>query len=372
MKEYPGVYGVQRDARAKVIMAHPGTVEAGLFKPPTQYPTAEAFVKAQGKPLYHGTTRENAKKILKEGFSHGRTGGYGAIFFADRKSTLKVVEFGDAVVEAYIYPNKIFDVDNSAHIKAITPWAKRECKRGWLMEGDLESIENGSYQAIEDTGLVPHLIEKGYDGYTTYEGDGKNYAVFNPAVIKTKKQLIEIWNYAHRRSNARSKSFKAYHGTRAGQITQFIPKYRKQQLGFGIHFTKDKSFAMRYTQKGTSRGNKPMLYEVGLSISNPLKADEIVFEGSPEYALAVKLYNNRYKGDRDERGLRGLYMQNAIDATSNKRAERLIQEAGYDAIIYKAKMITRHGATPGSYFPIADATSYVVFSPEQVRIKKVL
>ena len=80
-----------------------------------------------------------------------------------------------------------------------------------------------------------------------------------------------------------------YHGTTAGGFDAFRPNYRKgEQLGFGIHFAQDRGFAAKYAEDPTvaRKGKTPKVYAVYLSIQRPLVADAIVYEGTPEFALA--------------------------------------------------------------------------------------
>ena len=50
---------------------------------------------------------------------------------------------------------------------------------------------------FEDMGDV--LKKKGFDGIEYTHADGSiEYVVFNPSQIKTKSQLTDIWNKAHK------------------------------------------------------------------------------------------------------------------------------------------------------------------------------
>ncbi|WP_455233387.1 ADP-ribosyltransferase-containing protein [Geopseudomonas aromaticivorans] len=157
-----------------------------------------------------------------------------------------------------------------------------------------------------------------------------------------------------------------FHGTRQGGFDAFRPNHRKgEQLGFGIHFAESEDFARRYAEddRVARRGKQPEVYAVHLSMQNPLRANTLVREGSAEFALGLRLAGKKVHIDRDAEGVRCMWLQSAIDATSGPRAERLIREAGYDGVIYDARV--------GSYgvvnHTLDKSESYIVFEPSQVK-----
>jgi hypothetical protein len=166
--------------------------------------------------------------------------------------------------------------------------------------------------------------------------------------------------------DGRGRPLVVYHGTTA-KFDAFRPHERKgEQLGFGIHFAEDMAMADAYAhgQYTARKGSTPRVIDVYLSIQRPLVADQIVREGSPEFALAKKLAGPRLMTQRDEDGKRVAWMQNAIDATTGSRAARLIQEAGYDGVRYTATILNR---TASGARLVAESISWVVFSPMQVK-----
>lgn len=164
---------------------------------------------------------------------------------------------------------------------------------------------------------------------------------------------------------------KAYHGTRAGDFGSFKSKFcRRNQVGFGISFTPDRSFAERYANDPLigHKGSKPFVHVVDLDFKNPLDARRIVVEGSSEYALGLKLLGRkRLPPVEDEQGKRVLFMRVAIDASSPKRAEKIIRDAGYDAVIYDSVLTSSYGCPPGYGEVVAKAPTYVVFDNSQIR-----
>lgn len=140
-------------------------------------------------------------------------------------------------------------------------------------------------------------------------------------------------------------------------------------MGFGVHFSEDRPFAMLYAndEMTARKGKSPALYTAELLMRNPINALSIVTEGSPEFTLAKKLGGKKLYISRTENGTPCAWMQHAIDATSPERALRLLREAGYDSVIYEAKV-----GTPGVNARItAKSKCAVVFSSDQIRILSV-
>jgi len=160
-----------------------------------------------------------------------------------------------------------------------------------------------------------------------------------------------------------------YHGTSSGGFEAFRPHLRKgEQLGFGIHFADDESFARGYAEGAQSRraakGSSPMVYAVYLSIQNPLDVERLVSEGTDEFQLAQKLAGKRLVAMKDERGVRVAYLRNAIELASPERAQAAIRAAGYDGIRYAADLLSpsAYGWERGSSSP-----SWIAFSPTQIK-----
>jgi hypothetical protein len=168
-----------------------------------------------------------------------------------------------------------------------------------------------------------------------------------------------------------------YHGT-TKDFSEFKPNFRpEEQLGFGIHFTEDATFANEYSSNEDVRrkGKNPSVYPAYLKAKNPLNADSIVDEGSKEYRLAFalagksrpQLFMKGYDRNGNPTGGRQVYLQNAIDSTSGKRAQKIIQEAGYDAVIYNSRLSEIPG--PEGYISggVREAKSILVFEPTQIK-----
>lgn len=150
---------------------------------PTNYKSAEEFVKAQGnKTYYHTTSTDVAPLIEKDGFkaqvgerTMGTTQGNGVFFYEDVSPT---VNFGKnftwkgkepTVVEAKIN-GKIYN--SKSQSKSINALA-------------------------EDTGLIEQLKADGFVGIRGTENGTPVTFVFEPSAVKTKSQLTDIYNKAH-------------------------------------------------------------------------------------------------------------------------------------------------------------------------------
>ena len=156
-----------------------------------------------------------------------------------------------------------------------------------------------------------------------------------------------------------------YHGTTGDfPAEEFKPKYSKdEQLGFGIHFAETPEFAELYAEK--KGGN---IRPVKILAKKILDVDELVIEGTPEYELAKEIFKgtrHKFVSGEGEDGKRRAIIQ--LDATSPKRAERILRKYGYDAIRYTSKMGRRfiqHGRM--GFEVSAESRSIVVLDAKQI------
>ena len=191
------------------------------------------------------------------------------------------------------------------------------------------------------------------------------------ATNPTSTRAFRRWFGESKVVDAEGRPLVVFHGTTAGDFDAFRPNYRKgEQLGFGIHFAADREFAAKYAEDPTVRrkGKAPKVYAVYLSIQRPLVADAIVYEGTPEYALAKKLAGKKLMTQRGEDDVRMAYMQNAIDNTTAQRAEKLIREAGYDGIRYESFLLSSVWTGRGiGRARTGSSRSFIVFEPTQIK-----
>ena len=192
----------------------------------------------------------------------------------------------------------------------------------------------------------------------------RDIAAASPA---TKTDRFKRWFRDSKVVDSRGKPLAVFHGTTAA-FDAFRPFYRKNEdLGFGVHFATKPEFAGRYAFiEGTRRkGSNPRVIPVYLSVRRPLYSDQIVVEGTPEFALARRLSTQqRWYPKNSETGLRSAWLQNVINSTSSERAEKIIREAGYDGVRYHAnvRQATGYGAAM-----IDDSDAWIVFEPTQIK-----
>lgn len=159
-----------------------------------------------------------------------------------------------------------------------------------------------------------------------------------------------------------------YHGTRQ-DFNAFEPNIRKtDQLGFGIHFAEDRSFAARYSEDDTvaRKGKSPRVIPVFLSLQNPLKADRLVREGEPDFDLARRIAGSKLFTTKDENGIPSAWLQNAIDVGPPARAQAAIREAGYDGVEYEARIGALAPGLRGASIS-GRSRSFIAFGPTQIK-----
>ena len=162
-----------------------------------------------------------------------------------------------------------------------------------------------------------------------------------------------------------------YHGTTAGGFDAFRPNYRKgEQLGFGIHFAHDRSVAELYADPGRAgrkEGSAPKVYEVYLSLRNPIDFTQRTFiEGTPEFGVMNDLLQQVFEGDTDHlyeqdgNGVRLLdtAYRNYLDALPGPMVERTLRDVGFDGVIYNALILGERRRR---------AIAYIAFRPEQIK-----
>jgi hypothetical protein len=218
-----------------------------------KYKSADEFVKAQGKPVYHGTSLSRGEEIMSGGFKPyskiPRDGGNGynyngqGTYFVDSPDAAK--DYGQSIVETYIPKNlKILEDANAP------TWVK----------------EDTSAEA-----LTARLRAEGYDGVKVPVPGSKEFSVviFDPEKLKTKSQLTGIYNQATTASSSKLQPGKIQSQGQAGlepspQATALKtagstsqPKTLRQQL----KAYQDKKLGVKSTGavKGTGSSSKVIL-----------------------------------------------------------------------------------------------------------------
>jgi hypothetical protein len=148
-----------------------------------------------------------------------------------------------------------------------------------------------------------------------------------------------------------------YHGT-TKQFGAFKATKNKPglQYGFGIHFTVDPKFAKLYAVDQKT-GRLGRIIEAKLAIAKLWDATRIIRTEAPEFQVILALFKGTGRRPYISDGQTSMN----LDGFDNRRIQRVLREHGYDGIRYKS----RHSR---GMLKIAEAISYVVFEPEQVRI----
>lgn len=147
-----------------------------------KYNSAEEFVKAQGKPLYHGGAEkiDEFKNVTERG----------VYLTPDKKMAETHASFASnygknagnppQITEAFVTPEKVYKIPKGSN--------------------SFTGVENDNL--IEAPQHYPNEIksikEKGFDSIQS--SDGKQLLVFDASKVKTKSQLTDIWNKANNKS----------------------------------------------------------------------------------------------------------------------------------------------------------------------------
>lgn len=177
-----------------------------LMKEARKYKSADEFVKAQGTPVYHGTSLENANKINIEGFKAGAGKGVsgqtsgdfvyatgnkaGASRYVSDRMGIKnptVVEGG--------FNGKVLEIQGKmADFEAFGEASKK-------LGVPLEIGPQGKPTMLNMPAIKKAMQERGYGaiGFSDRYANGtKAYAIL-PESLKTKSQLTDIWNKANQK-----------------------------------------------------------------------------------------------------------------------------------------------------------------------------
>lgn len=186
----------------------PITQEALNFK------SADEFVKAQGKPVYHGTSSQNARNIDTQGFDIGKNLGatgknYGnrfgtGFYFTDNpnsatKYAVAVDKTQPTVMDIFINPKaKILSLEAGNENAVLSRVLGKEVTG---FEKQTASSRN-----ITSEELTKLLKQKGFDGIKWKSESLPQYniksatetTIFDAKNVKTKSQLTDIWKKANK------------------------------------------------------------------------------------------------------------------------------------------------------------------------------
>jgi hypothetical protein len=219
--------------------------------------------------------------------------------------------------------------------------------------------------AVYDERILVHPSVVNWIGSEPVAGEGSR------ATDLTSTPAFRRWFGESKVVDAEGRPLVVYHGTTAGGFDAFRPNYRKgEQLGFGIHFAHDRSVAELYADPGRAgrkEGSAPKVYEVYLSIRNPIDFTQRTFiEGTPEFGVMNDLLQQVFEGDTDHlyeqdgNGVRLLdtAYRNYLDALPGPMVERTLRDVGFDGVIYNALILGERRRR---------AIAYIAFRPEQIK-----
>jgi len=227
-----------------------------------KYKSAEEFVKAQGKPIFRGGKNLSNKNITDVGVS----------FSSSKKVAEDFIKIkGGNLSEYIINPDaKIVDYQDVPNVKFknlndYSPELDTGNRQIWR---DLE---------VEYQKSVGWAKEKGYDAVKLpLEGE---YRIINPNSIKSKSQLIDIWNEAHKKGDTNPSDIPA----------SLSEKCRREKPGSGgeIHLSKKEvTTLLRHGVVGfISAGTNPnstqekKLSDAGIKTREKHLRDDLVKQG---------------------------------------------------------------------------------------------
>lgn len=183
--------GKQLKKASTTVSKKSGIMSSDLSTEAKKYKSAEEFIKAQGKPVYHGTRADfNEFDISKAGQTDRGFAGKGvyftndkeiADFFSKRQGDFKT---GGRIIEANLNIKNPLIIESNVK----NPYKKIQ---------DLLNVKNS-----DD---IPYKAKKlGYDSIIIKDKtpEGRivdEYVVFDTSIIKTKSQLEEIWEKANKK-----------------------------------------------------------------------------------------------------------------------------------------------------------------------------
>jgi hypothetical protein len=239
-----------------------------------KYRTANAFIKAQGKPVYHGS--KAAKIIEKEGFKllpyelRNMASAFGeGVYFATKKSGA-YTSTEDGMVEAYLPPNiklkQVYDQD--------------------------------AYRVNEKK-----LIEEGYAGVELQTGGpSKNLTIFDPSIVKTKTQLIDIWNSVSEKTKQGQPSMVNRTSAEVRQLMEDSMDAVDQDIANGVdaktaveNNVTSQDWYGELTPKQKQNFDEIITDEFGVTPEAPVKKPTGI------KATIANIIDNYYKGDRQSK-----------------------------------------------------------------------
>lgn len=176
-----------------------------------KYKSAEEFVRAQGKPVYHQSISKVAFDTFEEGkkrpaYSQADQG----IYFSPDKTFVrgKYGSAGGATIDAFLFPKKVLDLGEYDAMY----FNGKKLNAGDIVVENFKRAQRGVEPMLPDPDILLDTItpkakqwlkENGYDMVEGMKGEmhtAPEIVVINPSIIKTKKQLADFWKQANKTS----------------------------------------------------------------------------------------------------------------------------------------------------------------------------
>lgn len=181
--------------------------------------TLEEFVKAQGTPVYHGTThkwegkfKEDRPIFVTKDKKFAENVASEQVDNAINKFETEIAPNGESyyptIKDAFLDKNsKIFSINNQDDLKNLVDRLPEEfnitnhyvggkhkiTKAEWLKE-----IQNNKNNwTLFEGDVIDEIKKMGYDGWEATEKGANSIGLFNQKVLKTRTQLEDIWKKAN-------------------------------------------------------------------------------------------------------------------------------------------------------------------------------
>jgi hypothetical protein len=166
-----------------------------------KYKSAKEFIKAQ-KPVYHGSPEKKLKIATEQPmfFSLSKNvaqhyAGNGDSFFDS---------FGDGSISKFFLDPSATSINIDAE-QYMTYLYGSGWKKKWEKDEEMEELSTEETQAInkklitraKNKGVDIIIIKGNYEATPLRDLDEDQYLVINHDILKTKSQLVDIWNKAN-------------------------------------------------------------------------------------------------------------------------------------------------------------------------------
>jgi hypothetical protein len=280
----------------------------GQTTDPMKFDNAEDFIKAQGTTVYHGGTKIDEIGNISDD--------WGAFYMSDNPTYAKSFGGNKSVVNEVVLDDSANLVDMRKPSAKLVSEIKSRLKKDNAVFTDsqiVQGIKDGKAHFSELPEVKAILKDLGYDGQITSEVPwAKNIGVWNKNVIKTKQQLTDTWNKAH----------KADDGVLGQKPTKSLALER-EDVGLGMEQLANDDIALvGGMRSGNSKGDETRLKYTVYDMKAITKNDDMA--NANDYILGdVELFVE--DGTGKIRGLVELNIKDKKKGIGRKIIDSLIQ-----------------------------------------------